>query len=191
MKLLRAANFRKATGFKVRSAGHSDEGDGTMPDNSCISAALVRLSFLVQRLYAQVCARHDLSPAQAQLMCVIKDQPRGMTELIGMLGMERPGLTGLADRIERRGLLRREVLPHDRRAVMVALTPRGKKVTEAFYAEVTVSLQGIVAHLPAEQRQQFEQTAFSIIMTEHVPAIFGADELPDAGQPGVISSPER
>lgn len=39
-----------------------------------ISAALVRLSFLVQRRYARVCAGHDLSPAQAQLMCVIKDR---------------------------------------------------------------------------------------------------------------------
>ncbi len=144
-----------------------------MPDNSGISAALVRLSFLVQRLYAQACSRHDLSPAQAQLMCVIKDQPRGMTELTHMLGLERPGLTGLADRIERRGLLRREVRPNDRRTVMVSLTRTGKKVTEAFYAEVTASLQGVVAHLPADERQQFEETAFSIIMAEQVPAIFG------------------
>ena len=147
-----------------------------MPDDSRISAALVRLSFLVQRLYAQVCSRHDLSTAQAQLMCVIKDQPRGMTELAHMLGLERPGLTGLVDRIERRGLLRREVRPDDRRTVMVALTRTGKKITEAFYAEVTASLQGVVAHLPADERRQFEETAFSIILTEHVPAIFGDSE---------------
>ncbi|GAA4736802.1 MarR family winged helix-turn-helix transcriptional regulator [Phytohabitans rumicis] len=151
-----------------------------MADNRGISAALVRLSFLVQRLYAQVCGRHDLSPAQAQLMCVIKDQPRGMTELTHMLGLERPGLTGLVDRIERRGLLRRETTRHDRRAVMVALTPRGKEITEAFFAEVTDNLQRVVAHLPADDQRQFEDTAFSIILTEHVPAIFGDPEAPAA-----------
>lgn len=149
-----------------------------MPHDPGISAALVRLSFLVQRRYAQICAQHDLSPAQAQLMCVIKDQPRGMTELTHMLGLERPGLTGLVDRIERRGLLRRETAQHDRRAVTVALTPHGKEITEVFYAEVTDSLQRIVAHLPADDRRQFENIAFSIIMAERVPAIFGDSEGP-------------
>ena len=149
-----------------------------MPHNQGISAALVRLSFLVQRLYAEICGRHDLSPAQAQLMCVIKDQPRGMTELTQMLGLERPGLTGLVDRIERRGLLRRETTQRDRRAVMVTLTPHGKEITEAFFAEVTDSLQRVVAHLPADAQRQFEDTAFSIIMNERVPAIFGDPEAP-------------
>ncbi|MBB2943373.1 DNA-binding MarR family transcriptional regulator [Actinoplanes lutulentus] len=149
-----------------------------MSHNPGISAALVRLSFLVQRRYARVCAGHDLSPAQAQLMCVIKDQARGMTELTHMLGLERPGLTGLVDRIERRGLLRRESSQQDRRAVTVALTPRGKEVTEAFFAEVTASLQDAVAHLPETDRQQFEAIAFGIIAAESVPAIFGDAELP-------------
>ena len=149
-----------------------------MPHNPGISAALVRLSFLVQRLYARICAQHDLSPAQAQLMCVIIDQPRGMTELTQMLGLERPGLTGLVDRIERRGLLRRETTQHDRRAVMVALTPRGQEITEAFYAEVSDSLQRVVAHLPADDRRRFEDLAFSILASEHVPAIFGDSEIP-------------
>lgn len=109
-------------------------------------------------------------------MCAIKDQAHGMTELTpGMLGLARPGLTGLVGRIERRGLLRREVPPHDRRAVLVALTPQGKEITEAFYAEVGARLQETVAHLPADERQQFEQAAFSIIAAEHVPAIFGGD----------------
>ncbi len=153
-----------------------------MPHNPGIPAALVRLSFLVQRLYAQICAQHDLSPAQAQLMCVIKDQPRGMTELTHMLGLERPGLTGLVDRIERRGLLRRDTPQHDRRAVMVTLTPRGKEITEAFYAQVSDRLQRLVAHLPADDRQQFEDIAFNIIMAEQVPVIFGDSAAPATRQ---------
>jgi DNA-binding MarR family transcriptional regulator len=136
--------------------------------------ALIRLSFLVQSIYAQLCAKHDLSPAQAQLLCVIKDRPRGMTELSGMLRLERPGLSGLVDRIERRGLVRRDTPAHDRRAVTLTPTPRGKKVVEAFYAEVSQRLREVVAHLPAADRRRFERIATIIVTTECVPAVFGA-----------------
>ena len=137
--------------------------------------ALVRLSFLVQAIYAELCAKHDLSPAQAQLLCVIKDQPRGMTELAGMLRLERPGLSGLVDRIERRGLVRRGAVEHDRRAVMLTPTPSGKRVVEAFYAEVSDRLLEAVAHLPARDREQFARIASKIVQAECVPPVFGQD----------------
>jgi DNA-binding MarR family transcriptional regulator len=137
--------------------------------------ALIRLSFLVQSIYAQLCAKHDLSPAQAQLLCVIKDQPRGMSELTGMLRLERSGLSGLVDRIERRGLVRRDTPAHDRRAVTLSPTPQGKKIVEAFYAEVSDRLLEAVAHLPAADRRQFERIATSIVVTGCVPAVFGDD----------------
>lgn len=136
-------------------------------------AALVRLSFLVQSVYTETCAKHDLSPAQAQLLCVIKDQPRGMTELSRMLRLERPGLSGLVDRVERRGLLRRDTADHDRRAVTLTPTPTGKNIIEAFYAEVSDRLLQVVAHLPATDRRQFERLATSIVSARCVPAVFG------------------
>jgi DNA-binding MarR family transcriptional regulator len=141
--------------------------------------ALVRLSFLVQSIYAEICAKHDLSPAQAQLLCVIKDHPRGMTELSRMLRLERPGLSGLVDRIERRGLVRRAPSGTDRRAVTLSPTSRGKEIVEAFYAEVSDRLTGVVAHLPPGDRRRFERIATKIVLSECVPAVFGgADEPP-------------
>jgi DNA-binding MarR family transcriptional regulator len=142
--------------------------------------ALVRLSFLVQSVYAELCAKHDLSPAQAQLLCVIKDQPRGMTELTRMLRLERPGLSGLVDRIERRGLLRRDTPDHDRRAVTLTPTPRGQEIVEAFYTEVSDRLLELVAHLPASDRRQFERIASKIVLAECVPAVFGSADEPQS-----------
>jgi DNA-binding MarR family transcriptional regulator len=141
-------------------------------------AALVRLSFLVQSVYAELCAKHDLSPAQAQLLCVIKDQPRGMTELTRILRLERPGLSGLVDRVERRGLVRRSTPEHDRRAVTLTPTTRGRQVAEAFYAEVSDRLLQIVAHLPANDRRHFERLATNIVHAECVPAVFGTPDEP-------------
>lgn len=142
---------------------------------------LVRLSFLVQSIYADVCAKHDLSPAQAQLLCVIKDQPRGMTELTRILGLERPGLSGLVDRVQQRGLVERQGVPHDRRAVMLIPTPGGKRIAEEFYAEVSDRLQHLVADLPAAERHRFETIGSKILATERVPAVFGTTGQDQAG----------
>ena len=94
------------------------------------------------------------------------------------MAVAQASFIGTSRRIERRGLLRRETTQRDRRAVMVALTPRGQEITEAFYAEVSDSLQRVVAHLPADDRRRFEDVAFSILASEHVPAIFGDSEIP-------------
>jgi DNA-binding MarR family transcriptional regulator len=137
---------------------------------------LVRLSFLVQSVYADVCAKHDLSPAQAQLLCVIKDQPRGMTELARILGLERPGTSGLVDRMQRRGLVHRQGAPHDRRAVILTPTPGGKLIAEEFYAEVSDRLQRLMADLPATERHRFETIGSKILAAERVPDVFGTTD---------------
>jgi DNA-binding MarR family transcriptional regulator len=140
---------------------------------------LVRLSFLVQSVYADVCATHDLSPAQAKLLCVIKDQPRGMTDLTHILRLERPGLSGLVDRMQQRGLVERQGVPHDRRAVLLIPTPGGRLIAEEFYAEVSARLQHLMADLPAAERQQFETIGSKILAAERVPAVFGTTEQKD------------
>jgi DNA-binding MarR family transcriptional regulator len=140
--------------------------------------ALLRLSFLVQSVYTEMCAQHDLSPAQAQLLCVIKDRPRGMTELARILQMERPGLSGLVDRIERHGLIRRDISERDRRAVTLTSTTRGQRIIEAFYAEVSGRLLEVVAHLSTKDRRQFERIATSIVHARCVPPVFGTPDEP-------------
>jgi DNA-binding MarR family transcriptional regulator len=143
---------------------------------------LVRLSFLVQSIYADACAKHGLSPAQAQLLCVIKDQPRGMTELTRILGLERPGLTGLVDRVQQRGLVERQAVPHDRRAVMLTPTAGGKRIAEEFHAEVSERLQQLMADLPPAERHRFEAIGSKLLAAERVPAVFGTtDQKAKAG----------
>jgi DNA-binding MarR family transcriptional regulator len=177
LALLRAANQISSWHevLQGRYAGfYLSEKETALAEPLPADVALVRLSFLVQSVYAEICLKHDLSPAQAQLLCVIKDQPRGMTELTRILRQERPGLSGLVDRIERRGLLRRSTPEHDRRAVTLTPTTRGQQVAEAFYAEVSDRLLEAIAHLPAKDRRQFERIATSIVHTKCVPVVFGA-----------------
>src|ERR1700678_175786 len=121
------------------------EGDGG--EQLSLADGLVRLSRLVQGVFAEVSARHGLPAAQARLLCVLAAQPRGMAELSGILGVEKAALTGLADRIERRGLAERKAVPGDRRALRVTLTAEGQRTAIAVHDEVGAEVDHLVDEL--------------------------------------------
>jgi len=133
-------------------------------------AGLVRLTFLVQNVYAEVGRGCDLTVAQAQLLCVLTEQPMGMADLTGVLGLERSSLTGLVDRAEQRGLVERQADPSDRRAVRVALTAAGAKAVGRFHEELTDRLQALLTELAPTERDRFARTLRRIVA--EVPAVF-------------------
>src|SRR5665213_1311180 len=75
-------------------------------------------------------ARWDLSPSQFNVLNLLYELPGGCSqvELSRRLIMHRSNVTGLVDRLESRGLLRRADSATDRRAFNVVLTPAGKKL---------------------------------------------------------------
>ena len=72
-------------------------------------------------------ANWDLSPSAFNVLYLLDEEPEGLTqiELSRRLLMHRSNVTGLIDRMERRGLVARREVPEDRRAYRVALSPRG------------------------------------------------------------------
>jgi DNA-binding MarR family transcriptional regulator len=134
------------------------------------ATGLVRLTFLVQSLYAEVGRGCDLTVAQAQLLCSLTDRSVGMAELSGLLGLERSSLTGLVDRAEQRGLVVREADPHDRRAVKVTLTPAGANAVHQFHDQLTSRLELLLEGLPTTERDRFARTLSRIVAD--VPAVF-------------------
>ncbi len=127
------------------------------------ATGLVQLTSLVQGLYARVSERHDLTPVQAKLLCVLLDGPRGMAELAHCFGVEKAALTGLMDRAERRGLAQRSPVPGDRRALQVTLTDAGHRAAAAFHAEVSAELSRLISPLAPHDREHFRSTMAKII----------------------------
>lgn len=144
-----------------------------MSDRLSPAAALVRLSFLVQSIYAEVAEKHGLTVAQAQLTCVIKDMPRSMSELASLLRLEKSSLSGLVDRAEQRGLLYRRAEGDDRRVTVVALTEVGLPLAEAFHAEVTERLIAVVGFLSTRDEARFADLASRIVHSADIPPVFG------------------
>src|SRR5262245_30355824 len=52
------------------------------------------------------------------------------TELCATMMLTSGGMTGRIDRLERRGLVRRAAHPSDRRALVVSLTPDGRRLVD-------------------------------------------------------------
>jgi len=70
--------------------------------------------------------RWDLSPSQFNVLNLVGEEEPGSLSQIQIsrrLIMQRSNATGLIDRLEKRGLLRRHASPGDRRAYRVILTP--------------------------------------------------------------------
>ena len=128
------------------------------------------LSVLIQRRYAQICAEYDLTPSQATLLCAVKDEPRQMAYLAASLGMTKNALSQLVDRIERRDLVSRVGSEQDRRVVMLGVTPAGKVLAEAVYAEMTKRLPDIAGNLDGDDQRDFERVAIAIVDASGVSA---------------------
>ena len=86
-----------------------------------------------------------------------------MAELAQCFGVEKAALTGLVDRVERRGLAKRTPVPGDRRALNVTLTDTGRQAATAFHGDVTVELEHLLAPLAPHDREQFRTAMAAII----------------------------
>lgn len=139
-------------------------------------SALVRATFLVNAVYTASARDHGLTAQQGQLLCVLMAQPYGMGELSAMLGLAKSSVTGLVDRTERNGLVRRVPDPHDTRAVRVALTPRGGGVAEVFYAEACRRIDDLVTGLAVAEQDALTGLLGRVVTDNDVPVIFAETE---------------
>jgi len=142
---------------------------GAIGPDADVATGLVQLTGLVQGIYARVSERHDLTPVQARLLCVLLGGPRGMAELAQCFGVEKAALTGLMDRAERRGLAQRSPVPGDRRALQVTLTDAGRRAAAAFHADVGAELSRLVSSLTPQDREHFRSTMAEIITSRRTP----------------------
>ncbi|WUH99030.1 MarR family transcriptional regulator [Spirillospora sp. NBC_00431] len=139
-------------------AVHTSGGLGT-------ADALVRLSHLVQHVFADVAREHDLTSQQLQLVCVLLAEPLGMTRLSRLMHLERSSMTGLVDRVEKRRLVARAADPADRRAWRVALTEEGARLATRAHDDVVARLDTLVGRLEPDDRDRLT-SAVALILAE-------------------------
>jgi DNA-binding MarR family transcriptional regulator len=106
---------------------------------------LAQLSFLTLGLLERRTGEHRVSVIQTRLLGVLRDRTPTMNELATLLGLDKSSATGLVDRAERRGLVRRVPSSADGRVVLVELTDAGRalvaEVSGGFAADVATLLE--------------------------------------------------
>ena len=109
--------------------------------------------------------RWDLSPSQFNVLNLLHLNPDGLsqTDLSRQLIMHRSNLTGLVDRLEKRGLVARREVAADRRAYSVVLTPAGtrllREILPRYYEEAARVWDRLPARRAAELIADLQQVA--------------------------------
>ncbi|MGN9783774.1 MarR family winged helix-turn-helix transcriptional regulator [Nonomuraea sp. ZG12] len=135
-------------------------------------SALVRSTFLVNAVYVNSARDYGITQQQGQLLCVLMAQPYGMGELGAILGLAKSSLTGLVDRSERNGLVRREADLEDSRAIRVALTRRGAKLADEFYAETCRRVEALTSAFTPAERDTLAALLGRVVADNKVPVVF-------------------
>jgi DNA-binding MarR family transcriptional regulator len=93
----------------------------------------------------------DVSRTEGEVLGILEEGPRRITELAELAGLAQPTVTLLVRRLEERGWVLREGLPEDGRVVIVRVTEAGKAVFESFRHQFRAALLADLEGLPDEQ----------------------------------------
>jgi DNA-binding MarR family transcriptional regulator len=114
---------------------------------------LSRAAVLVRLLVKQVRSR-DISRTEMEVLSILKEGPRKVTELTELAGIAQPTMTLLVKRLQEKEWVRREGLQEDGRVVMVVLTGAGVVAQEKFRAQFLAALRADLRELSEQQLQE-------------------------------------
>lgn len=112
---------------------------GARPDLDPTPLGLIgRILVLAKHLeknVEQALAAHELTLGQFDILATLRRQPEGTGlspgQLLASVMLSSGGMTNRLDKLEAQGLIARRADPKDRRAVIVALTEKGRDVIDA------------------------------------------------------------
>jgi DNA-binding MarR family transcriptional regulator len=104
---------------------------------------LVRLLFAQRANLPPLASELELSPAQCHVLHLLEpERPVPMGQLALNLACHASNVTGLVDRLESRGLVRRRPSAADRRVKVLVLTPTGSRVRALLVDRMTAPPAG-------------------------------------------------
>jgi len=103
-------------------------------------------------------SRWNLSPSQFNVLNLLHcHSGLNQIELSRHLITHRSNVTGLVDRLEKRGLVARKPVPTDRRAHHVTLTSNGQRLLEAILPEYRQRTEEALGRIPLRQLSLLRQ----------------------------------
>jgi DNA-binding MarR family transcriptional regulator len=120
-----------------------------------VVVALLRTADLVRRAVSRAVETQDITLQQYNVLRILRgagEQGLPTLEIAGRMIEQAPGVTRLLDRLEAKGLVRRERCRQDRRQVLCWLTPAGSELVESLDEPVDQADVEAVAMLSPEEQ---------------------------------------
>jgi MarR family transcriptional regulator, organic hydroperoxide resistance regulator len=111
----------------------------------------------VRTFFETVCAPFDITGSQYNVLRILRGaEPDGLPTLTiaERLIEKTPGITRMIDRLEFKGLVSREIRPHDRRCVYCRITKKGLSLLKLLDGPVEEANQAAFRGLSATERAQ-------------------------------------
>ncbi|MEU3842787.1 MarR family transcriptional regulator [Streptomyces sp. NPDC028635] len=93
--------------------------------------------------FTMAAADENLTASQGKTLNVLRRGPASMSTLATTLTCDASNMTGIVDRLEKRGLVRREPSASDRRVKNVVLTEEGERVIDVIRGNMHRTLAGL------------------------------------------------
>jgi DNA-binding MarR family transcriptional regulator len=119
---------------------------------------LLRTTDLVRRRLAQVVEPHGLTLQQYNVLRILRGGGADgvpTLEVAARMIEQTPGITRLLDRLEEKGLVRRERCPHDRRQHLCWISPRGLAALERLDGPMLAASDALLKPLTRPDRTTF------------------------------------
>jgi DNA-binding MarR family transcriptional regulator len=116
-----------------------------------IAGLLFGAAELTRRRFDELCAGFGMTPVQARALLAL-ERPLPMRELAGILRCDPSNVTGIADRLESRGLVRRDSSGSDRRVKFLVPTPAGEEMRQTL-ENALVETSPFMAGLNSDERR--------------------------------------
>ncbi|WP_276620223.1 MarR family winged helix-turn-helix transcriptional regulator [Syntrophomonas wolfei] len=99
--------------------------------DQCLNFVLTKAQQSVHQLFKAELIPHGVTPGQySVLKCLWKDNGQTVKQLAEHLYLDSSTVTGILDRMEQKGLIKKKADPKDRRALQVLLTEKGQDLEE-------------------------------------------------------------
>jgi DNA-binding MarR family transcriptional regulator len=164
----------------MRSAterAEADERDATPRDGADVDRILETLVYLYtesRRVTKEVARQHGLTGPQVTAIKVLENfGALSLTDLSARMSATNSTMTGIADRMERDGLVERIRSETDRRVVQIALTEKGR----ALAAQIPVASMALFADAlrSLDERDRRDLTRILRRLTDKVTELVGTN----------------
>ena len=127
-----------------------------MDDRPDLAAMVVPLGRALLAIEAPILAAHGISMWAYIVLSRLSHQPlRGQAVLAQAIGADKTRLIDVLDDLQSRELIRREPDPADRRARLLALTAKGRRLRDQVRRDIRREEERLLGHLPATERAAF------------------------------------